>query len=159
MMDNIDKDIIVYLSQDIEVTKDIYEDLSKKFNISEEDLIKRLKRLNESGYLKRIAPVMIHQKSGYNSNAMAVWNIPKDNLKKFIDIIKGINNISHIYERRTDEKWPYNLYTMIHGRNKKEVENIINYLLQKIEVKDFKVLYTIKEWKKTSPNLSKLIKK
>ncbi|MCT4509355.1 MAG: Lrp/AsnC family transcriptional regulator [Tepidibacter sp.] len=158
MIDKIDKDIIIYLSKDIELSKNLYKDMAKIFDISEDELINRLKKLNERGYLKRISPIMVHQKSGYDSNAMVVWKVEKDKIEYFIDIIKTINSISHVYERELYPNWDYNLYTMIHGKTKNEVDNIINYLSKSINNNSFKVLYTLKELKKISPNLEELIK-
>ncbi len=157
MIDKIDRDIIVHLSKDIALTKNIYKDMAKIFDISEEELIDRLKKLNEIGHLKRISPIMVHQKSGYDSNAMVVWKIEKNKIEDFIEVIKKINSISHVYERQVCSNWSYNLYTMIHGKNKEEVDNIINYLSNKMKINSFRVLYTLKEFKKTSPNLKELI--
>ncbi|MEJ8555113.1 siroheme decarboxylase subunit beta [Tepidibacter sp. Z1-5] len=157
MIDKIDRDIIVYLSKNIELSKSLYKDMAKIFDISEDELINRLKKLNEKGYLKRISPIMVHQKSGYDSNAMVVWNIEKDKIEYFIDMIKSIKSISHVYEREVCLNWDYNLYTMIHGKNKYEVDSIINYLSNTMQNNSFKVLYTLKELKKTSPNLEWLI--
>lgn len=157
MIDKIDRDIIVHLSKDIALTKNIYNDIAKIFNISEDEFIDRLKKLNERGYLKRIAPIMVHQKSGYDTNAMVVWKIEKDKIEDFIEVIKEINSISHVYERQVCLSWDYNLYTMIHGQTRHEVENIINYLSNKINNHSFRVLYTLEEFKKISPNLEELI--
>ncbi|WP_099192756.1 siroheme decarboxylase subunit beta [Tepidibacter mesophilus] len=157
MIDKIDRDIIIYLSKDIELTKTLYKDMAKIFNISEDELINRLKKLKEKGYLKRISPIMVHQKSGYDSNAMVVWKIEQDKIKYFIDMIKNVTSISHVYERQVSSSWEYNLYTMIHGKNKDEVESIINYLSNEMQNYSFKVLYTLKEFKKISPNLEKLL--
>lgn len=157
MIDKIDRDIIVHLSKDIALTKNIYKDIANIFDISEDELIDRLKKLNEKGYLKRISPIMVHQKSGYNTNAMVVWKIEKDKIEDFIEVIKEINSISHVYERQVCLGWDYNLYTMIHGQKKDEVENIINYLSNKMQNQSFRVLYTVKEFKKISPDLEELI--
>lgn len=148
MIDKIDRDIIVHLSKDIELTKTLYKDMAKVFDISEDELINRLKKLNERGYLKRISPIIVHQKSGYDSNAMVVWKIEKDKIEYFIEMIKNIKSISHVYERQVCLRWEYNLYTMIHGINKDEVDRIINYLSNNMQNYSFKVLYTLKELKK-----------
>lgn len=158
-IDTIDKNIITCLSEDIIVSKDLYKDLSKKIGISEKELIERLRNLNENGCLKRIGPVMRHQKSGFVCNAMAVWNLEEDKLKNAIKKVKTVKNISHVYERETNVKWNYNLYTMIHGQSREEVEEIVLSLYKQIGADHHKVLYTKHEWKKTSPDLSILMSK
>lgn len=156
-IDDIDKNIVVCLSGDMVVSKDLYRDLSEKIGISEDELIERLKRLSGNKVLKRIGPVMRHQKSGFVCNAMAVWNVDEDKLENAIEKVKSFKSISHVYERETNEKWNYNLYTMIHGQSKEEVEELVQRLYGEIGASDYRVLYTKHEWKKTSPDLGRLM--
>ncbi len=46
--------------------------------------------------------------------------------------------------------WPYNLYTMFHASDKKEVESLVHRVAKDAGVKEYRILYTVKEWKKKS---------
>ena len=153
MIDNIDKRIIIHFSKDIDVTKDLYKDISNQIGISEEELIQRLTKLKQNEYLRRLGPIIRHTKSGFLYNGMAVWNVDEENLEKIINKAKTIKNISHIYERERCDGWNYNFYTMIHGQCKYDVEKTVKDLSDYINIIDYKILYTQYEWKKTSPNL------
>ncbi|WP_053956553.1 winged helix-turn-helix transcriptional regulator [Inediibacterium massiliense] len=157
-MDKIDQRILIEISQDIEICMDFYGALAKKLNLSEEELLKRLKNMEKEGYIKRIAPVLYHQNTEYKHHAMTAWKISESKMDKILYEMKKIQNISHIYERKINEDWPYNLFGMIHGREKEEIENIIEFLSKKMQVTEYTVLYTKQQWKKTSPNIEYFIR-
>ena len=58
--------------------------------------------------------------------------------------------VSHCYDRTTAPGWPYNLYTMIHGHSRKECEQIADMLGKANGITNRMMLYSKKEWKKTS---------
>ena len=58
--------------------------------------------------------------------------------------------VSHCYDRNRTDDWPYNLYTMIHGYSREECENIAAELAAAAGIDDRRMLYTKREWKKTS---------
>ena len=58
--------------------------------------------------------------------------------------------VSHCYERNRAADWRYNLYTMIHGYSREECERIAAELGAAAGIEDRCMLYTKKEWKKTS---------
>ncbi|MDI6704510.1 MAG: Lrp/AsnC family transcriptional regulator, partial [bacterium] len=63
-------------------------------------------------------------------------------------LMASINEVSHCYERATTSCWNYNLFTMIHARSKRVCEEIVMDISKKIKIKDYKILYTTKEFKK-----------
>ncbi len=59
-------------------------------------------------------------------------------------------SVSHCYDRNTEPGWPYNMYTMIHGHSREECEAIAQELGRANGVSNRAMLYSVKEWKKTS---------
>jgi DNA-binding Lrp family transcriptional regulator len=59
--------------------------------------------------------------------------------------------VTHAYERKTAENWPYNLYTMVHGADIQEVEQTVKRMSQACRVSDYRILATKKELKKVPP--------
>ena len=153
MVDIIDKQILIKLADDLNISKDIFQEIGTRVGISRGELLKRLVRMQNKGILKRIAPVVKHYNTGYVSNAMVVWII-EDNQKRLVEkLIENNENISHVYERVSTENWPYNFYTMIHGQNSREIEHIVDDLSKKMGSKAYRILYKKKQWKKTSPDM------
>ncbi|MDS1029280.1 Lrp/AsnC family transcriptional regulator [Bacillota bacterium LX-D] len=157
MLDHIDKDIISYLSEDITLDPDLYKCLSQELNITEEELLLRLKKMKQFGYLKRISPIIYHYNTDYTYNGLISWIVSKEKINQLVEMMCLFHNISHIYERRPSTLWPYNFYSMIHGRDKEEIENVIKIIADRTGIDQYLVLYTTREWKKTSPKLSLLI--
>jgi DNA-binding Lrp family transcriptional regulator len=158
MLEKIDEQILIELSKDVKVCKKFYGEIAKKLNISEEELLNRLTNMMDKGYIKRIAPIIKHHKTEYVVNALTIWSVSDNKKVEMTNFIKNIENISHVYERKASEKWPYNIYGMIHGRTYEEVEKIICKISINLNLNNYKVLYTKKELKKISPDMEYLLK-
>jgi hypothetical protein len=61
--------------------------------------------------------------------------------------------VSHCYLRPTYDDWPYNLYTIVHGRSVDECESIINDLAIDTGLTEKQALYPTKEYKKARISL------
>lgn len=59
--------------------------------------------------------------------------------------------MSHGYERNTVENKAYNVYTMVHGANFKQVENTAARMSKLIGVSNYRIPVTEKELKKVPP--------
>lgn len=157
-MDKIDKDILRQLAGNIDSGLEPFKSLAERLNISEDDLLRRLDDMNQKGYLKRIAPILYHHKTAYQYNALTAWDIPADKVDFFATLLMSIEGISHVYERRRCDNWPYNMYGMLHAVDEETVHHIVDKLVKLSDNVAHKVIYTTKEWKKTSPNLDYLLK-
>jgi len=61
----------------------------------------------------------------------------------------GERAVSHCYQRPSfPPRWPYNLMTMIHGRNEDEVHGVVRRLLADLEPIAHAVLFSPREFKK-----------
>jgi siroheme decarboxylase len=156
-MDDLDRKILVALSGDLEVEQNPYRAIAEELGLELEELIERLKKIKEKGYLKRVAPVIRHRRTDYRFNGMAVFMVSGGDKDKLIERLKGRSNISHVYERETSKLWPYNVYGMTHGKSREEVEETVESVLKDLDIECFKILYSTKEYKKTSPNIEHLL--
>ncbi|HML38064.1 MAG TPA: Lrp/AsnC family transcriptional regulator [Bacillota bacterium] len=148
--DKIDQALITMLQGNLPLEENPYEAMGKTLGIPEDEVVKRLRNLRDSNKLKRIGAVLRHQRSGYIRNAMVVFQAE--------DAMAGIIGkelaasplVSHCYERVSCDRWPYNLYAMVHSRNENEIEAFIGSIVEKYELGAYKILYSVKELKKTS---------
>jgi len=150
MLDSIDKKIIRKLQEEIPITATPYKDMAIELNIDEDELINKIKKYNKAGILKRVAGILHHRKVGFKANAMVVWKVNKKDVDSIAKYMISITEISHCYERETCSSWNYNLYTMIHGKNKRICTKIIQEISDVVGLVDYKILYSTKELKKTS---------
>lgn len=150
MLDLLEKAIIRRLSEDLPLDSEPYKIIAEELGVSEEILLKKVQELHNKQIIRRVSGILYHRKSGYNANAMVVWIVPEDKVDKVGKTLSYFKEITHCYERPTFQDWPYNLFTMIHSETKEECENHIKKISEVINIKDYKVLYSTKELKKSS---------
>lgn len=98
---------------------------------AESDAIALLSRWNASGVIKRMGVVVRHHELGFTANAMVVWDVPDAEVSAVGKRIAESSRVSLCYRRpRELPHWPYNLFCMIHGRDRSEVEQRIVALVQ-----------------------------
>jgi hypothetical protein len=66
--------------------------------------------------------------------------------------------ITHCYLRNTYSFWPYNIYSMLHSVDRGTASRLIQDISRKIKINDFRVLFTLKEFKKTKADLNQIFK-
>ena len=113
-------------------------------------MLHALSRLKEEGVIRRISVMVAHRAVSYEGNAMVVWNVPAELLESTGSIMAGFEEVSHCYERDTAGYWPYNLYTMVHGRTREECLAVIEKMAVRSGIRDYRVLFSKREFKKTS---------
>lgn len=156
-MDSKDLKILKALSGNIPISEQPFLELARGLGMSEDEVIQRIRVLQESGALKRIAPILYHHKTRYKFNALTIWSVDPSRVEILADCLMSFKHVSHVYERTTCEAWPYNLYGMAHGTSEKDIEDIVEKVIHRVGDMPHKIVYTIKEWKKTSPDLKYLL--
>jgi len=150
MFSKLDKAIVSLISQDIPLVKEPFRDLALKLGIEEEALLKRIKYYKRSGLMRKFSASLNHRKVGFKHNVMAVWNIPERLINKAGNLTASFPEVSHCYERKKTRDWNYNLYSMIHSRSRKGCLDVVRDISKKIECKDYKVLFSSREYKKSA---------
>ena len=103
-----------------------YAALGESFGISEREVMERLARLQEDGTISRFGVVVRHHELGYRANCMVVWDLPEDSVSETGRRLATLPFVTLCYRRpRRPPIWPYNLFCMIHGRDREEVEQQI----------------------------------
>jgi DNA-binding Lrp family transcriptional regulator len=151
MIEELEKRIIHYLQGDLPVTSRPFTSLADKIGISEEELLEKTELLKEQGTLRRFGATLRHQLAGFHANAMVAWRVPEDRVEKTGTLMATFREVSHCYQRGVQGEWKYNLFTMIHGKNDKDCEHIVKKIADIVEINEYVVLKTLKEYKKTSP--------
>ncbi|MCX7927047.1 MAG: Lrp/AsnC family transcriptional regulator [Candidatus Omnitrophica bacterium] len=155
-MRELDKKIIVTLTKTQGIIKMPFSFWAKKLGISEKKLLQRIKYWKKNGLVRRFGVVLAHQKIGLRFNTLVAWLVPEEKRKIFIEEAVRTAQISHCYLRKSYPNWPYNFYTMIHASSKKQGLKIIQVISQRCLLKEYLVLPTKKELKKTKLNLAKI---
>ncbi len=145
-----DKRLIYLFQGDLPVREDPFAWLGEKLGWPQERVLRRLREFREAGIIRRFGATLYHQNSGFPANVMVAWKIAEEGLEEAGRILSGVRTVSHCYQRRTTEKWPYNLYTMVHGEDEKDCRNTVREMAGMVEAESYELLFSKKELKKTS---------
>ncbi len=151
MIDELEEKIIHYLQEDLPVTRRPFGVLADKIGIGEEALLESVRSLQKRGILRRLGATLRHRLAGFNGNAMVAWRVPEDKADKVGTLMAAFKEVSHCYLRRTQGEWTYNVFTMIHGKNRDECEQVATKIADRVGLREYVMLLTLKEYKKTSP--------
>ena len=100
-----------------------YAAIAEGLGISEGEVIARLDRLMAEGLVRRIGIAPNHYKLGMVANGMSVWDVDDARAEELGQIVGALEGVTHSYLRpRALPLWPYNLFAMLHGRDRNEVE-------------------------------------
>jgi DNA-binding Lrp family transcriptional regulator len=100
-----------------------YRVLGERAGLTESETIKRLRAMLEAGIIRRIGAVPNHYALGYAANGMSVWDVADERVDALGEKIAALECVTHCYRRpRHPPLWPYNLFVMLHGANRAEVE-------------------------------------
>ena len=100
-----------------------YEAVGAMLGVSGEAVRERLTGMLAEGLIRRIGAVPNHYKLGFTANGMTVWDVDDARVDALGATIGALPGVSHCYRRpRHRPEWPYNLFAMVHGRSREEVE-------------------------------------
>mgnify|MGYP000991182050 CR=1 FL=1 len=150
MLDEIDRKITRAMQGDFPLVEEPYKEIAAKVGIGEEELLLRLRRFKENGQIRKMGAVLRHREVGFTANSLCVWNVPDERVDEVARRMAEHPRVSHCYDRNREADWKYNLYTMIHGYSREECENIAAELAAATGIDNRRMLYTKREWKKTS---------
>jgi DNA-binding Lrp family transcriptional regulator len=143
-----DIDFIRIFQRDFPITAHPYKELVEGSSFTVEELLAKAQKFINDGKLRRVAGLLHHRNAGYLANAMIVWQIPEDKVEEVgVAFAKNIF-VSHCYQRPAYPAFPYNLYTMVHGKTKDDCQSYLRELLQQAGDYPYQLLYSTREFKK-----------
>lgn len=157
MLDDLDRKLILASQAGLPLVRDPYGQMAALCGTSREEVLSRFNRFLDVGIVRRIGVIPHHYRLGYTANGMTVWDVDDAALVELGPAVGQLDFVSHCYRRpRHLPDWPYNLFAMVHGKNREQVEKgvvEINALLQGA-VRSSDVLYSTKVLKKTGLRLT-----
>jgi DNA-binding Lrp family transcriptional regulator len=147
--DDFDRAVVRATQGDMPVVPEPYVPAAAELGITVDKLIEHLHGMVERGLLRRVAAILFHRRAGFSANGMGVWKVPEDKVLEIGPRMAAIRGISHCYQRPTYEDWPYQLFTMAHGRSKEECDAVLDAVAAATpDLEDRAILYSSTEFKK-----------
>ncbi len=144
--------ILSKLSAGLTISENPFLDLALELDVSESELIDFIKQSIAEDRIKRVGMVINHHRVGYSANAMVVWNVPDSFVDELGEILGQEEKVTLCYQRsRVLPDWPYNLFTMIHGKDRDQVLSQLNQIKTKNKLENIQseVLFSTKKFKQT----------
>jgi DNA-binding Lrp family transcriptional regulator len=122
-LDELDRRIIRATQSGLPLVRRPYEAVGAAMGISGEQVRERLQAMLDDGLIRRIGAVPNHYRLGFTANGMSVWDVDDGRVDELGERIGQLPFVSHCYRRpRRAPVWNYNLFAMLHGRSREEVE-------------------------------------
>ena len=122
-LSEVDRGLIAATQSGLPLVPRPYEALGAALGVSAESVRERLAGMLASGLIRRIGAVPNHYKLGFTANGMSVWDVADDRVDALGARVAALPGVSHCYRRpRRLPQWPYNLFAMLHGRSRDEVQ-------------------------------------
>ena len=142
-----EKNILSKLQNELEITETPFSFLCDE-KLTIEDVLRIIRTLIEKGVIRRIAAVIDYRQVGFKANALFACKVPQEKIIEAGEKLAGSELVSHCYERKTFEGWPYNLFAMMHSKSMEEIQKQVKNFIETQKIKSYALLPTVTELKK-----------
>jgi len=130
-LDEKDRRVIAAIQSGLPLVSRPYALIAERAGMEEGDVLKRIQWLQKQGVIKRMGVVVRHHELGYRANAMVVWDVPDDQVAELGHCFSQFEFITLCYQRpRRLPQWRYNLFCMIHGKDRQTVMENLDHLVE-----------------------------
>jgi len=139
MMDiNQQRKVLQQLSKGLPICENPYKAVADEASITEVELLEFIQDLVNSNVINRFGMVINQESVGFVKNAIVVWDIPDDEVDQLGALLGLQERISLCYKRKRQlPDWPYNLYTMIHGKTQNDVVAELNRIVSENNIGNY----------------------
>ncbi|NMM77604.1 protein nirH [Acidovorax sp. SRB_14] len=156
-LDDFDRALVAATQRGLPLVPRPYDAVGAALGVSGQQVQARMAQMLASGFIRRIGAVPNHYRLGFTANGMSVWDVDDAQVDALGERIGQLPGVSHCYRRpRRLPDWPYNLFAMLHGRTRAEVEQQAVQLQQLLGAacRSHAILYSTAILKKTGLRLT-----
>lgn len=157
LLDPLDLRLVDALQDGLPLVSRPYAALGEPLGLTEPEVRSRIGALLANGIMGRLGVVVRHRELGYLANAMVVWDVPDPWVAEVGRLLGAQRGVNLCYRRpRRPPDWPYNLFSMIHGRDRPEVLVRLQVLIQECGLQEFdhRVLFSRRRFKQRGAHYS-----
>ncbi|MDO8608774.1 MAG: AsnC family protein [Phaeospirillum sp.] len=147
-----DLSLVAALADGLALVDRPYRVIGDAVGLTEDEVIARIAAMKEAGIIRRFGVIVRHHELGFRANAMAVWDIPDHQVSELGRLLGDAPEVTLCYRRpRRLPDWPFNLFCMIHGRDRDAVEAAIKALAERHGLSHHRhaVLFSTRRFKQT----------
>jgi DNA-binding Lrp family transcriptional regulator len=157
-LDPMDQAIVRATQAGLPLCREPYTAVAAQLNLTPAEVMQRIGTMLATRVIRQIGAVPNHYALGWRANGMSVWDVDDAALAELGPKVGAMPAVSHCY--RGPSRWPdlsYNLFAMVHGRTRAEVETEIATIAQLLgsACRGHEVLYSTAILRKTGLRLGK----
>ena len=156
-IDETDRALIRAMQAGLPLCREPYRALAEELGLAAGEVMARIQAMLARGAIRRIGAVPNHYRLGITANGMTVWDVADADTDRAGAMIGAMPFVTHCYRRpRHLPRWPYNLFAMVHGKSRAEVEDKAQKIAEALgdRVRGRDILYSTRILKKTGLRLS-----
>ncbi len=147
---DLEQRVVLALQRDLAIVPEPFGEVAGRAGATVAEVLEAIRHLKKQGIIRRFGATLRHQLSGFGANALVVWAVPDADLSRVGRRLAGYREVTHCYARRPAPGWPFNLYSMVHGRNPEEIAGLVATMAADVGVSSYEVLFSDQELKKTT---------
>lgn len=144
-----EKRIIKKVQGDIPIVPRPFLEIGGEAGLSEPEVIAAVRRLKQDKVIRKFGAVLRHQKAGFTENAILLVSAGRNSPERIGESLASFREISHCYQREPQFMGRYGIFAMVHAR-RGELEDLVKDIATRTGIKDYIVLASAGEFKKTS---------
>jgi siroheme decarboxylase len=149
-INNEKKKVARFIQGDIPLVSSPFDEIGASCGLTADKIVNISQSFLEKGMMRKFGAILRHQKTGYVKNALVAWSAPADQIEIAGNIFASFFFVSHCYERNPAFREKYNVFTMLHSKDK-NISSMIEEMVIATDIHDYIILESIQEYKKTSP--------
>lgn len=142
MMDETDKNILNEIQSDFPISSRPYHDLGTRLNLSESEIIKRIRRLKDVGIIRRIGGNFDSGLLGFTSTLCAA-KVPEEKVNHFAEVVNRYPGVTHNYLRNNS----FNLWFTFIAQDMARIENVLKEIAEETGVTEILNLPSVRTFK------------
>lgn len=148
-----DRPLAALLEDGLPLTPRPFDDWAQVLGRTPASVLHTLQQWLDQGTLRRIGAIVRHHELGFDANAMTVFNIPDAQVDACGEALARVPGVTLAYRRERGDGWPYNLYCMVHGRDRAAVLDVIAGAVAGAGLAQYphEVLFSCRRFKQTGP--------
>ena len=130
-IDDIDRDILNQIQSDFPITPRPYLTIAAELGLTEDEVLKRVFRLKESGIIRRIGGNFTPEKLGFVSTLCAA-KVPEEKISQFAEVVNRYPGVTHNYRRENK----YNIWFTFIAPSRAEINTSLEQIAAETGVTD-----------------------